>query len=233
MRKIKIEKNYLKHTEGSCLFSLGETKVLCVATVEEKVPPFIEAEKKEQGWLTAEYSMMPRSCNERISRKKLQNGRAQEISRLIGRSLRACIDLKKLGKRTITIDCDVIRADGGTRTASINGGFVALSLALMNLKKQKLIEEIPLKGFLGAISVGFVGDKMVLDLSAKEDNVADIDMNVVMLEDGSLVEVQGTAEGHTFTRKELDKMLDVAKKGIEEIIKAQKKALKNLLSNNM
>ena len=228
MRKIKIVKNYLKHTEGSCLFSLGETKVLCVATVEEKVPPFIEAEKKEQGWLTAEYSMMPRSCNERISRKKLQNGRAQEISRLIGRSLRACIDLKKLGKRTITIDCDVIRADGGTRTASINGGFVALALALMNLKKRKLIEEIPLKGFLGAVSVGFVGDKMVLDLSAKEDNVADIDMNVVMLENGNLVEVQGTAEGHTFTRKDLDKMLDSAKTGITEIIKAQKKSLNNL-----
>ncbi|WP_413854259.1 ribonuclease PH [Candidatus Ruminimicrobium bovinum] len=225
MRKIKIEKNYLKHTEGSCLFSLGETKVLCVATVEEKVPPFIEAEKKEQGWLTAEYSMMPRSCNERISRKKLQNGRAQEISRLIGRSLRACVDLKKLGKRTITIDCDVIRADGGTRTASINGGFVALALALEKLKKQKLIDEIPLKGFLGAVSVGFVGDKMVLDLSAKEDNVADIDMNVVMLDNGDLVEVQGTAEGHAFTRKDLDKMLDAAKTGIAEIIKAQKKSL--------
>ena len=171
MRKIKIEKNFLPHAEGSCVFSLGETKVLCVATVEEKVPPFIEAEKKEQGWLTAEYSMMPRSCNERISRKKLQNGRAQEISRLIGRSLRACVDLTKLGKRTITIDCDVIRADGGTRTASINGGFIALALALAKLKKQKLIEEIPLKGFLGAISVGFVGSKMVLNLSAKEDNV--------------------------------------------------------------
>ena len=225
MRKIKIEKNYLKHTEGSCLFSLGETKVLCVATVEEKVPPFIEAEKKEQGWLTAEYSMMPRSCNERISRKKLQNGRAQEISRLIGRSLRACVDLKKLGKRTITIDCDVIRADGGTRTASINGGFVALALALEKLKKQKLIDKIPLKGFLGAVSVGFVGDKMVLDLSAKEDNIADIDMNVVMLDNGDLVEVQGTAEGHTFTRKDLDKMLDAAKTGIAEIIKAQKKSL--------
>jgi len=229
MRKIKIEKNYLKHTEGSCLFSLGETKVLCVATVEEKVPPFIEAEKKEQGWLTAEYSMMPRSCNERISRKKLQNGRAQEISRLVGRSLRACLDLTKLGKRTITIDCDVIRADGGTRTASINGGFVALALALAKLKKQKLIEEIPLKGFLGAISVGFVGDKMVLDLSAKEDNVADIDMNVVMLENGDLVEIQGTAEGHTFNRKDLDKMLNAAKTGIDQIIKAQKKALQTIL----
>lgn len=225
MRKIKIVKNYLKHAEGSCMFSLGETKVLCVATVEEKVPPFIEAEKKEQGWVTAEYSMMPRSCNDRISRKKLQNGRAQEISRLVGRSLRACVDLEKLGKRTITIDCDVIRADGGTRTASINGGFIALALALKKLQKEKLIETLPLKGFLAAISVGFVGKQMVLDLSAKEDNVADIDMNVVMLDNGDLVEVQGTAEGHTFSRKDLDKMLDSAKTGIFQVIKAQKKAL--------
>ena len=225
MRKITIVKNYLKHAEGSCMFSLGKTKVLCVATIEEKVPPFIEADKKEQGWITAEYSMMPRSCPTRISRKKLQNGRAQEISRLIGRSLRACVDLEKLGKRTITIDCDVISADGGTRTASINGGFVALVLALKKLHKAKLINSLPLKGFLGAISVGFVGNKMVLDLSAKEDNVADIDMNVVMLDNGKLVEVQGTAEGHTFSREDLDKMLDSAKIGINKIIELQKKAL--------
>lgn len=225
MRKITIVKNYLKHAEGSCMFSLGETKVLCVATIEEKVPPFIEADKKEQGWITAEYSMMPRSCPTRISRKKLQNGRAQEISRLIGRTLRACVDLEKLGKRTITIDCDVIRADGGTRTASINGGFVALVLALKKLQKAKLINSLPLKGFLGAISVGFVGNKMILDLSAKEDNVADIDMNVVMLDNGELVEVQGTAEGHTFSREDLNKMLDSAKTGINKIIELQKKAL--------
>ena len=225
MRKITIVKNYLKHAEGSCMFSLGKTKVLCVATIEEKVPPFIEADKKEQGWITAEYSMMPRSCPTRISRKKLQNGRAQEISRLIGRSLRACVDLEKLGKRTITIDCDVISADGGTRTASINGGFVALVLALKKLHKAKLINSLPLKGFLGAISVGFVGNKMILDLSAKEDNVADIDMNIVMLDNGELVEVQGTAEGHTFSREDLDKMLDSAKIGINKIIELQKKAL--------
>ena len=225
MRKITIVKNYLKHAEGSCMFSLGKTKVLCVATVEEKVPPFIETDKKEQGWITAEYSMMPRSCPTRISRKKLQNGRAQEISRLVGRALRACVDLEKLGKRTITIDCDVIIADGGTRTASINGGFVALVLALKKLQKAKLINSLPLKGFLGAISVGFVGNKMVLDLSAKEDNVADIDMNVVMLDNGELVEVQGTAEGHTFSREDLDKMLDSAKIGINKIIELQKKTL--------
>ncbi len=228
MRKIKIEKNFLPHAEGSCVFSLGETKVLCVATVEEKVPPFIEAEKKDHGWVTAEYSMMPRSCAERISRKKLQNGRALEISRLIGRSLRACVDLKELGNRTITIDCDVLRADGGTRTASINGGFIALVMALQKLKKKNLIKKIPLNGFLAAISVGLVGKKMILDLSAKEDNVADIDMNVVMLDNGELVEIQGTAEGHTFSRKDLDKMLDAAKKGISQVIEAQKKALGNL-----
>ena len=225
MRKITIVKNYLKHAEESCMFSLGETKVLCVATVEEKVPPFMKADKKEQGWITAEYSMMPRSCPTRISRKKLQNGRAQEISRLVGRSLRACVDLEKLGRRTITIDCDVIRANGGTRTASINGGFIALVLALKKLQKAKLIDSLPLKGFLGAISVGFVENKMVLDLSAKEDNVADIDMNVVMLDNGDLVEVQGTAEEHTFSRKDLDKMLDSAKTGITKIINAQKKSL--------
>ncbi len=228
MRKIAIEKDFLKHAEGSCIFSLGETKVLCVASVEEKVPPFIEAEKKEHGWVTAEYSMMPRSCDERISRKKLQNGRSQEISRLVGRALRACVDLEKLGKRTITIDCDVLRADGGTRTASINGGFIALAMAMKKLQQNDLIKENPLKGFLAAISVGFVGKEMVLDLSAKEDNVADIDMNIVMMENGELVEVQGTAEGHTFSRQDLDKMLDAAKTGIDEVIKEQKKVLGNL-----
>ncbi|MFA7073562.1 MAG: ribonuclease PH [Endomicrobiaceae bacterium] len=228
MRKIKIVKNYLKHAEGSCMFSLGETKVLCVATVEEKVPPFMEAKKTDEGWVTAEYSMMPRSCNERISRKRLQNGRAQEISRLIGRSLRASVDLKKLGKRTITIDCDVIRADGGTRTASVNGGFVALVLALKNLRKKKIIQELPVKDFIGAVSVGFANGKMVLDLSAKEDNVADVDMNVVMTDKGDLIEVQGTAEGGLFSRKDLNNMIDAAFSGIQKITAAQKKALGKL-----
>lgn len=228
MRKIKIVKNYLKHAEGSCMFSLGETKVLCVATVEEKVPPFMEAKKTDEGWVTAEYSMMPRSCDERISRKRLQNGRSQEISRLIGRSLRASVDLKKLGKRTITIDCDVIRADGGTRTASVNGGFIALVLALKNLRKKKLIQELPVKDFIGAVSVGFANGKMVLDLSAKEDNVADVDMNVVMTENGDLIEVQGTAEGCLFSRKDLNNMIDAAFSGIQKITAAQKKALGKL-----
>jgi ribonuclease PH len=227
MRKIKIIKNYLKHAEGSCMFSMGETKVLCVATVEEKVPLFIEQKGKTYGWVTAEYAMLPRSCNQRSSRKRLsEGGRAQEISRLVGRALRASIDLSKLGKRTITIDCDVIRADGGTRTASINGGFIALVLALKNLKKKKLLKDIPVRDFVGAVSVGIydVGKK-VLDLSAKEDNNADLDMNVVMTSGGKFIEIQGTAEGKPFSRKVMDELLDMAHKGIKRITAAQKKLL--------
>lgn len=228
MRKIKIVKNYLKHAEGSCMFSMGETKVLCVASVEEKVPSFIEAKGIEtHGWVTAEYAMLPRSCNQRSSRKRLsEGGRAQEISRLIGRALRASVDLSKLGKRTITIDCDVIRADGGTRTASINGGFVALAIALKNLKKKKLLKEIPVRDFVGAVSVGLYDNgKKVLDLSAKEDNNADLDMNIVMTAGGKFIEVQGTAEGEPFSRKEMDELLDMAYKGIKQITAAQKKSL--------
>lgn len=230
MRKITIVKNYLKHAEGSCMFSMGETKVLCVASVEEKVPPFVESKGENHGWLTAEYAMLPRSCNERAPRGKLSGGgRAQEISRLIGRALRASVDLKKLGKRTITIDCDVIRADGGTRTASVNGGFVALALALKKLKKDGLLKEIPLRDFVGAVSVGiYDGGKKVLDLSAKEDNVADVDMNVVMTDSGKFIEVQGTAEGEPFSRRELDELLGMAAKGIKQITAAQKKALGRL-----
>jgi ribonuclease PH len=227
MRKIKIVKNYLKHAEGSCLFSMGETKVLCVASVEEKVPPFVEKKGENYGWITAEYAMLPRSCDERCPRQKLSNGgRAQEISRLIGRSLRASADLSKLGKRTINIDCDVIRADGGTRTASINGGFIALALALKTLKKKNLLKENPIKDFVGAVSVGiYGGGKKVLDLSAKEDNNADVDMNVVMTSGGKFIEIQGTAEGETFTKKELDELLQMAEKGIRIISAAQKKTV--------
>ncbi|MCL2485252.1 MAG: ribonuclease PH [Endomicrobia bacterium] len=230
MRKIKIEKNYLKHAEGSCMFSMGETKVLCVASVDEKVPPFVENKGETHGWLTAEYSMLPRSCNERASRSKLSNGgRTQEISRLIGRSLRACVDLKKLGKRTITIDCDVIRADGGTRTASINGGFIALMLALKKLKKDNLLKAIPLIDYIGAVSVGIYDNgKKILDLSAKEDNAAEVDMNVVMTDSGDFIEVQGTAEGAPFSKKDLDQLLAMAYKGIKQITAAQKKILGNL-----
>lgn len=228
MRKIVIVKNYLKHAEGSCMFSLGETKVLCVASVEEKVPAFIEAKGADtHGWITAEYAMLPRSCNQRSSRKKLsEGGRAQEISRLIGRSLRAAVDLSKLGKRTVTVDCDVIRADGGTRTASINGGFVALALALKNLRKKKLLEEIPLRDFIGAVSVGLdTKGRKILDLSAKEDNNALLDMNIVMTSCGKFIEIQGTAEGEPFSRRKMDELLDLAYTGIKRITAAQKKSL--------
>ena len=227
MRPVKIVKNYLKHAEGSCLFSMGETKVLCVASVEEKVQPFVEKKGENHGWITAEYAMLPRSCDERGVRSKLSSGgRAQEISRLIGRALRASVDLTKLGQRTITVDCDVIRADGGTRTASINGGFIALALALKTLKKKKLIKEIPIKDFIGAVSVGiYGGGKKVLDLSAKEDNNADVDMNIVMTAGGKFIEIQGTAEGETFTKKELDELLQMAAKGIKTINAAQRKAI--------
>lgn len=231
MRKIVIVKNYLKHAEGSCMFSLGETKVLCVASVEEKVPAFIEAKGMDtHGWITAEYAMLPRSCNQRSSRKKLsEGGRAQEISRLIGRSLRAAVDLSKLGKRTVTVDCDVIRADGGTRTASINGGFVALALALKNLRKKKLLEEIPLRDFIGAVSVGLdTKGRKILDLSAKEDNNALLDMNIVMTSCGKFIEIQGTAEGEPFSRRKMDELLDLAYTGIKRITAAQKKSLGTL-----
>jgi ribonuclease PH len=205
---------------------MGETKVLCVASVEEKVQPFVEKKGENHGWITAEYAMLPRSCNERGQRSKLSNGgRAQEISRLIGRALRASVDLTKLGKRTITVDCDVIRADGGTRTASINGGFIALALALKTLKKKGLIKEIPVKDFIGAVSVGIYKGGKILDLSAKEDNNADTDMNVVMSAGGKFIEIQGTAEGETFTKKELDELLALAGKGIKQITALQKKAI--------
>ncbi|MDR3253389.1 MAG: ribonuclease PH [Endomicrobium sp.] len=231
MRKIKIVKNYLKHAEGSCMFSMGETKVLCVASVEEKVPSFIEHKGDTYGWITAEYAMLPRSCSERSSRGKLSNGgRAQEISRLIGRSLRAAVNLNKLGKRTITIDCDVIRADGGTRTASINGGFIALALALQKLKRQKIIKEIPLRDYIGAVSVGIYDNgKKILDLSAKEDNKADVDMNIIMTASGKFIEFQGTAEGEPFSKETLDKLLNMAYTGIKQVIDAQKKALNGIL----
>src|SRR3989339_2257237 len=174
-RKIKVIKNYLPHAEGSCLISMGETTVLCVASVEEKVPPFIEKQGLAHGWVTAEYSMLPRSGKERTPRQKgAGGGRSQEISRLVGRSIRAVVDLEQLGKRTITLDCDVIKADGGTRTASVNGAFIALCIALKKLKKEKLIDKIPLKDYLAAVSVGMAGGKMVLDLCAKEDKGGDV-----------------------------------------------------------
>jgi len=222
-RPIKITKDYIKHAEGSCMISMGNTMVLCVATVEEKVPPFIESKGTQQGWVTAEYSMLPRAGKERSSRQKGSgSGRSQEISRLIGRSLRAVVDMKKLGPRTIILDCDVIKADGGTRTASINGSFIALALAVKKLLKAGKITQNPISDYLGALSVGIVDGKKIPDLCYEQDVKAEVDMNIVSTGAGKLVEVQGTAEGKVFSRKDLNDLIDLAQSGIKEIIATQK-----------
>ena len=224
LRKIKITKDYVKHAEGSCLIEFGETRVICTASVEENVPPFLK--NKGTGWVTAEYGMLPRSCETRIRRDKTANsGRTQEIQRLIGRSLRGVINLDKIGERTIKIDCDVIQADGGTRTASITGGFIALALALKKIKKQGLIDQIPLTDYVAAISVGVYQEHLLLDLNYAEDSNAGMDMNVVMVGKGKFIEIQGTAEGEPFSKAEMDKLLDLAKKGIKELIAIQEKNL--------
>jgi len=225
LRKVAVQKNYLKHAEGSCLISFGDTKVVCSASVEEGVPPFLKG--KGQGWVTAEYGMLPRSCTQRISREKGGgSGRTQEIQRLVGRSLRAVVDMKKLGERTIKIDCDVIQGDGGTRTASITGGYIALALALNKIKKAGMLKEWPLAAQVAAISVGIVDGSSVLDLNYVEDSSAGVDMNIVMLGDGNFVEVQGTAEGKAFSKKDMDAMLVLAQKGIKELFILQNKAIK-------
>ena len=223
LREIRITRNYTKHAEGSVLIECGDTKVICTASVDEKVPPHKKG--SGEGWVTAEYGMLPRSTGERMSReaaKGKQSGRTQEIQRLIGRSLRAVVDLQKLGERTIQIDCDVIQADGGTRTASITGAFVALYDAVRGLLSKGLIKESPLKDFIAAISVGIYKGKPVLDLDYTEDSDCDTDMNVVMLGNGHFVEVQGTAEGHAFTRAEMNVLLDLAGSGIRQLIELQK-----------
>ena len=225
LRKIKVTKNYLKHAEGSCLIEFGETKVICSASVEEGVPPFLKGSGK--GWVTAEYGMLPRSCNTRIRREKT-SGRTEEIQRLIGRSLRSVVDMDKLGERTIKIDCDVLQGDGGTRTASITGGFIALADAVLWMKKKVMLEKIPLKDYVAAISVGIFNGKPVLDLNYAEDSKAEVDMNVVMVGKCEFVEVQGTGEHATFSRKEIDALLKLAEKGIKELFDVQKKALGNL-----
>jgi len=227
LRTIKVTKNYIKYPEGSCLIEVGETRVVCTATVEENVPPFLR--DSGMGWVTAEYGMLPGSCTSRIRRDKAAgSGRTQEIQRLIGRSLRGVVDRKKLGERTIKIDCDVLQADGGTRTAAITGGFIALSLALMKLKEQEFIEEIPLTDYVAAISVGILGRDQLLDLNYDEDSNANMDMNVVMVGGGNFIEVQGTAEGVAFSKKEMDGLLDLAQRGIKKIITIQKENLKGL-----
>ncbi|VAW11437.1 Ribonuclease PH [hydrothermal vent metagenome] len=211
----------MKHAEGSCLIEFGETRVICTASVEEGVPKFLANSTK--GWVTAEYAMLPRSCTTRIRREKgSASGRSMEIQRLIGRSLRGVVDMKKLGERTVKIDCDVIQADGGTRTASITGGYIALALALKNVEKKYDFKEFPITDYVAAISVGLKEDTALLDLNYAEDSTADMDMNVVMLSNGNFMEVQGTAEGQSFSKGQLDDLLDLAKKGIEELIDIQK-----------
>ncbi|MEQ1556859.1 MAG: ribonuclease PH [Gallionella sp.] len=226
LRDIRITRHYTKHAEGSVLIECGDTKVICTASVEERVP----AHKKGtgEGWVTAEYGMLPRSTGSRMSReaaKGKQSGRTQEIQRLIGRSLRAVVDLKKLGERTIQIDCDVIQADGGTRTASITGAYVALHDAVSGLLAKGLLAETPLNDFIAAISVGMVEGTPVLDLDYIEDSACDTDMNVVMLGSGHFVEVQGTAEGYAFSRDEMNALLDLAQNGIVDLIKMQRAVL--------
>ena len=226
LRPITFTRNYTRHAEGSVLVCFGDTKVICNASVEERVPPFLRG--KGKGWVTAEYGMLPRSTGSRMGREAArgkQGGRTMEIQRLIGRSLRAAIDLEALGERQITIDCDVIQADGGTRTASISGGFVALTDAIDHLIENGNLQKSPLHGSIASVSVGIYQGTPVLDLDYPEDSDAETDMNVVMNEAGQFIEVQGTAEGHAFRREELDDMLDLAQLGIREIIQAQQTAL--------
>lgn len=226
VRPVTLTRHYTRHAEGSVLVEFGETKVLCTATVEEGVPRFLKG--KGQGWVTAEYGMLPRSTHSRMAReaaKGKQGGRTLEIQRLIARSLRAAVDLAALGEYTITLDCDVIQADGGTRTASITGACVALADALNALVAAGKLKSSPLKGMVAAISVGIVGSEALCDLEYVEDSAAETDMNVVMMEDGRMIEVQGTAEGEPFSHEELLKLLALARGGIEQLIQAQKAAL--------
>jgi ribonuclease PH len=226
LRPVRITRNYMKHAEGSVLIEMGDTKVICSASVEERVPQFLRNTGK--GWITAEYSMLPRSTHTRTSRDSLTgrgSGRAFEIQRLIGRSLRSVTDLSGFGERTIWIDCDVIQADGGTRTASITGAYVALADAFRKMLKNGLIEKIPIKGSVAAVSVGKVDEGVLLDLNYEEDSRAQVDMNVVMTGDGRFVEIQGTAEESVFTRKEMDQLTRIAQKGIKELTRIQKKVL--------
>lgn len=227
LRRIKVTRNFIKHAKGSVLIEFGDTKVICTATVDDRVPPFKKG--TGEGWLSAEYAMLPASTNTRIQRdisKLKMNGRGQEIQRLIGRCLRGVLDFKKLGELNITIDCDVIQADGGTRTTSINGGYIALVDCIHWLIAKGMINENPIVGSVGAISVGIINGVPTLDLCYKEDSTADVDMNVVMNENGCFIEVQGTGENAFFSKDELDQMIEIAQKGIKEIIEIQNKVLK-------
>ena len=225
LRNIVITKNYISHPEGSVLVEFGNTKVICNATIENNVPRFLKG--KNMGWVTAEYGMLPRSTNERMRReaKNKQSGRTMEIQRLIGRSLRSSVNLDKLGEKSITIDCDVIQADGGTRTASITGGFVALCLALRSQENVNFSSADAIKSFTGSVSLGKVNGEIVLDLDYDEDSNAETDMNFIMNDEGNFIEIQGTAEEGSFSHDELNKMIALASKGIKKIIEIQKEAL--------
>jgi len=230
LRPLTMERGFAKYAEGSCLITFGETKVLCTASVDEKVPPFLKGQG--QGWVTAEYSMLPRATHTRTPRDSSQgkvNGRTIEIQRLVGRSLRSVVDMHALGERTIWLDCDVLQADGGTRTASISGAFVALVEALVKLKSEKLIKTLPFQEWVAAISVGVVSGEERLDLAYAEDSMAAVDMNVVMTDTGRYIEVQGTAEGAPFDRNRLNKLLDLAQVGTRQIIAAQREALSGII----
>lgn len=226
IRPVKTTRNYIRHAEGSVLIEMGQTRVICTATVEDQVPPFLR--ESGRGWVTAEYAMLPRSAGERIRRESSTGkikGRTHEIQRLIGRSLRSVVDMNVLGERSILVDCDVIQADGGTRTASITGAFIALVDALSWMQRGGLVSKIPIRDYLAAISVGIVDGKVLLDLCYDEDSRADVDMNVVMTGNGHFVEIQGTAEGNPFTPEEMDQMIAHARKGVGKLIDLQKELL--------
>ena len=224
MREVKVTKNYIIHPEGSVLIEFGNTKVICNATIEEKIPRWLKMDNSSKGihsgWIAAEYSMLPRATNTRVQRESIKgkiSGRTMEIQRLIGRSLRAVIDLEKLGDRTIMVDCDVIQADGGTRTASITGAYLAVELAIEKLIDENKLKEIPIKSKVAAISVGKVRNEIILDLDYEEDSAADVDMNIIMTDKGEFVEIQGTGEEATFTQNELLKFIELSKKAFDKL----------------
>ena len=224
IRPVNVTRPFIKHADGSVLFEMGDTKVICTASIEEKVPAFLR--DKGQGWITAEYAMLPRATHERTPREASrgkQSGRTLEIQRLVGRALRAVTDMSAMGERTVFIDCDVIQADGGTRTASITGAFIALVDAFAKLHDKKLLKKIPITDYLAAVSVGKVGGELLVDLCYEEDSMAEVDMNLVMTGQGRLVEVQGTAERGTFGKNELDDILVLGWDGIQRLVKLQKK----------
>ncbi|GAB2720717.1 ribonuclease PH [Paenibacillus thermoaerophilus] len=225
-RSVSITPHYIKHAEGSVLIEVGETKVICTATVDDKVPPFMKGQGR--GWVTAEYSMLPRATqtrNQRESSKGKQSGRTMEIQRLIGRALRSVVDLSALGERTVTLDCDVIQADGGTRTTSITGAYIALAFALNRLLDEGKLQQMPFTDFLASVSVGIVDGEMLLDLDYQEDSRAQVDMNIVMTSSGKFVELQGTGEEAPFGRSELNRLLELGEWGVQRMIAKQKEAL--------